>query len=417
MSMCGRGLPTAACVFALGLAEILLCGLSLRFTHPWAEGLSTYVLYGLALSQVGLSSCWLVFGGRSLAWRLLTHLGLVFLWTSLLHPFGIADASLPWLQILATVSAVVFLGAVLGKLAGFRLLKQERDGDSLPADQGKAGLRSWQFSVKDLLVAMTAVAVVLGARRTPHFEHALGKPGWQDVSYLAITVALGFGVAWWWTWRPASGRKGYAGLLIVAFLGAWVTVLRGMADSHGEPWIGVHAALVILVIATSIVCKRGKRLSFEARTELRAQAANSTRSGPEELVDYLQNGVLVILAVAWLLGPLREGLDSLCRPYRFVQVMAGLCVPLAAPALWTWSILWMTLTSEDGWRRWGPSLGACLLGVFGLVATVELPGVLWAFVPLLLTQAALSWGTLVIVRRAGYRLSRHPCSDTRLRNQ
>jgi hypothetical protein len=118
--------------------------------------------------------------------------------------------------------------------------------------------------------------------------------------------------------------------------------------------------------------------------------------------------LLLVVALAWLLGPLRDMFASDPRfwPIEFWSVLWYLSPAIAVSAAWTWAVLWSVLTVEREWRRWGPALAAIGLGAFVLLGFPVLEGVM--VFAILLFQIIWSAAVLLVVRRAGYRLVRRP---------
>jgi hypothetical protein len=363
-----------------------------------------YAAVALPLSQVALSSCWLAFGQGPFAWRLIATVGLVFLWASLLSPFGIVDAGLPWLAFLVSLAGLVYLVAWVGRLLGVELRRADKPTSAVSIDRDGPRARGCQFSLKDVLLIATGFAVFLApGRMGPSLENTLGKPTWGHVGLLAVTVMLGWGVASsLWCWRQSRGIG--RGVLLLALLGPWIAILCWSHDAHQGAWLAVHAALFIVVAAISVLGKWTRPRSPARGANLMRQAGDSAKPTDDGPSDFLATVVLVMLASAWLLGPLRAepGVYFTFRESLLMTVPVSLA--LAVSALWTFTIAWSALTVQQRWRRWRPSLVAFIVGVLGLVLLYGLVFGLIFFVPILLIQTGWSWVTLAVLRWGGYRV-------------
>jgi hypothetical protein len=412
-----RDLPIVCVVLTIGIAESLLCVLgeellscpfvkhvllsrlklaTVDSLHGVVDATSAWV----ALIQVALAGFWLAMGRRPISWRLLATAGLILAWASLFQTSSLREPP-RLLYFLASLGIVAFAGGLVGRFLGLALVEMRSGAVDVVSRDLDLDRRRWQFSIGDLFLLLAVVAVVLAPfRQGPTIERAWGDPTWRDVACLAVTAALGWSIVWSIRTTRRRRRLGWAES---AFLGAsalWLAV-RVLCDGVGTR-LAVHAAVLVLVVIGGLLGNRPS-LSPACESDVDPNVGNGIGSRPNERRTSLENLLLLVLAIAWLLGPLREGL----RGNRHFGISEWLftMIFMAVPVLWTFAILWPTLTTEKKWWRWGPSLPVFVAGGIVLVFSWG-----WKDVPLIesvgfaLLVTACSLAIVLPVRWAGYRL-------------
>jgi len=395
-------LPIGLVVPLLGVVETGFCGLLCLLPRP-IRALMVYLVLSLVLSQFGLSACWLALGRRWIFWRVIAAAGLTVAWASILtvawasilSPIGLADLAIQWLAILLALVGLVLTGGLVARRLGFQLLELGAEGVPVATAEGGG---PWQFSIKHLLLAMVVVAVFFAPGRPGlDLRWVLGEPTWLDVGCLTVTAVLTWVVVRS-TLTVRRDRQPWVPLAAVVALGMWTAVLLAAFRKGPEQWLAAHLILAVFVL---IVGFGVWLVELLPREDGDAQPVADNRTKPRQCwQNCLKHLLLLVLALAWLLGPLRDTLDPLDTSQLSVGVI---WLPLAVSAALTLAIGWSTLTVERGWRYWTPWLAvlAPVVVLFCLWGPVAL-----LFIPLFLLQTAWSFGTLVLLRRAGYRLCR-----------
>jgi hypothetical protein len=224
-------------VGALSFAGAAEGGSPPQWPHP-----AVLVLFALSMSQVSLAAVWAGFAGRSWPWRVIGLMLVAVLWSrhaawivapSRLDDYACLYGSLLLAQVLAVL---VTLTAV--RLSGVRLVHRGHVG--VP-DAGARSPSRVQFSLREMLSWMTALAVVLGALRYTVDDHVFPSylGDWKQLAVLSLANAI-LALAALWA-ALGEGR------------GAWRAVVLGLATAAA---IGASSTLaeVVSLRAYAVLC-------------------------------------------------------------------------------------------------------------------------------------------------------------------
>jgi hypothetical protein len=343
-----RSVPIAYVVFAVGLVESVACRVACEVTG--VREIAFWMMLSLAVSQVELAGGWLIAGRRRLIVRLPLCAALPLVWSCIFRSLPILQ--LPWLPFLSALTSIVVVAGLVGRLLGLEL--REVPSATVPLPCEGPNTRRLQFSIADLLALTLMVAVVFAPFRPGlDLNSVVGKPTWLDVGYTVVMVAV-----------------------------IWVIVrsAKGVGRARG---------------------RRG-RSSEEVNFSVWLTGSRRTNS----LDGHIEYFVLLVLALAWLLGPLRDAYDHYRSLGQSLEWVYGLSIPLVVSASWTLAIAWAMLAGERQLSRWGPCAVVHVLGVICLAISLRWSNVAGELLPVLLLQTPWSLLTLLLVRRAGYRLCR-----------
>lgn len=187
----------------------------------------TAFLYdGLVSGQLAVVTIWAVLGARP-SWAA---------WVLPLVAIAVAAPVTAKLSDLSVAETVGFYGSFMAMLAvALWMLKRTRLWQRLSGHQETT---AWQFSLVHLLIAMTTVAVLIGALRQS--ELLLGDAeSWKFFTLLTIgdvALAVGTLVAWKWiSWLPHWWPRMGASCAVALFVGGLETaaVLSGAMGEFG----------------------------------------------------------------------------------------------------------------------------------------------------------------------------------------
>lgn len=235
-------------ILAHVLVSLVVCPqMDFRTRSP---GLLIWFAIALSISQIGLTAIWLCFGRTRFMIRL--AMTALVMWTWVLA-YGYAEAkSMPWpLLMLAIASSVVLI------LFGLRWFGLAISG---LGERERVGQDAFQFSIWQLLVWMTVVAISLGILKATGPRHA-------DAGDLVVILALGFllaPIALSSLWLAlGQGRLGWR--IGVAILYPLLAVAAFDFVAVGDPFdpVGYEIAMFATILCLSslvVVRQDGYRL-------------------------------------------------------------------------------------------------------------------------------------------------------------
>jgi len=162
---CMKTFPLLIVLFivASGLVDIVVW---ILFSEDTFSELAWFLTFGLALGQLGLLAAWLVISSTNIVLRVLmvvAGIGLLSIFAEQIDDSPALECSGYFFACTVTV-AVPLLAA---RMTGMRLVNTHHENNSATSE---FTLRRWQFSLRNMLLWTTSIAIVLGAMRWIDFS-------------------------------------------------------------------------------------------------------------------------------------------------------------------------------------------------------------------------------------------------------
>jgi hypothetical protein len=229
-------------------------------TFPGRESLVYHFLVGLTLSQPSLLAIWVAMGRKGPLWRCSAIVAVIVGWSVAWRARFAANA----LEV--GVALLVQAGFIIGVLGLARLVGA---GVVCATEAGRAlSPRKFQFTLRQLLVLMTLLAIAMGLIRwfgPPEAPSVLRR--WRSVLELGAFTGSGAAVTLAALWAALGvGWPALRLLFLASIVAAAVTGLAYLlpASASRDLWVLLASQSLLVFVSLLVVRMAGYRLAWRA---------------------------------------------------------------------------------------------------------------------------------------------------------